>query len=389
MKIEELHQLNDEKKWTLVHQKLELKISERKSSEDDESLIQIFENMDSDYRDQYATNLYFVMWKIAFKSGRIKLAKNYIETLLNHLIEYKRIPALRKLFVELSQEVVINQDIKFKMIDTILGKKSQSSLEDYYSFEHHPEVWKNSKDILKSYLLENSEWNIATWKLAYEFILKFYYDKEIFLNLAQRALDLEKYSYYDKIRLFLIAKKVNSKIFEMKTPRIIKPKFDSLDFDYDQLAMEVMSGVKEPSIAEQRRIMVSIDNFNEEELLEKGKDMIVAFGLLGMNKVVIGLCERLVPLINDVNLRASIQFMLAQAYYESSNFHKVCDLIDDTFESEPLLPDEAIAFKYLKAESLMKLKKHKMAKELFLSIKKYNPYYRIVRERLKELEELK
>ena len=389
MEIKELHHLIDEKKWALVHQKLELKISERETSEDDESLIQIFENMDSEYRDLYATNLYLLMWKIAFKSGRIKLTKKYIEKILDHLIEHKRVPALKKLFIEVSQEGVLSHNKKFKMIDTILGKKSEFILEDFYSFEHHPEMWKDSKDALKNFLIERNEWNIASWKLAYEFVLKFYYDKEIFLNLAERALDLEKHHYYDKIKLFLIAKKVNLKEFEVRPPEEIGTKYDSLEIDYDQLAMEVISGVKEPSSAEQRRILVSIQNLTEKELLEKGKEMIIAFGLLGMNKVVIGLCERLVPLISEVNPRASIQFMLAQAYYESNEFHKVCDLIDDTFETEPLLQDEAIAFKYLKAESLMKLKKHKMAKELFLTIKKFDPYYRIVRERLKELEELK
>ena len=169
----------------------------------------------------------------------------------------------------------------------------------------------------------------------------------------------------------------------------MKNKYDSIDVDYDQLAMDVISGEKKPSIAEQRRILISIQELNEQELKEKGKDMIIAFGLLGMEMVVIRLCERLIPLILEVNQRASIQFMLAQSYFESHEYHKVCDLIDDTFESEPLLQDESIAFKYLKAESLMKLKKYKMAKEIYIFIKKNSPRYRLVGERLRELEEFK
>lgn len=389
MEIEQLHRLLDEKKWTLVHRELDLKILERQSSEDDELFIQIFENLDRDYRDQYALNLYLVMWKIAFKAGKIKLAKSYVETILNHLIELKRVPALRKFFAELSQEGIYKEHKKFQMIGTILGKKLGSSLEDFAYFEHHPEMWKSSKNILKSYLLEESDWNLESWKLAYEYVLRFYYDKDFFINLAERARALKKHEHAENILSFLRSKKVNLKAFEVKAPQTGKTKDHTLHVDYDQLAMDVISGVKEPSITEQKRILVSIQNLNDEELMDKGKDMIVAFGLLGMDKVVVRLCERVIPLIKEVKQRAGIQFMLAQAYYNSNEFHKACDLIDDTFESEPLLPDEAVAFNYLKGESLLKLKKYKMAKELFLLIKKYNSHYRLVGERLRELEEIK
>lgn len=390
LEIEQLHRLIDEKKWTLVLRVLDLKISERKTSADNESIIWIFENLDDDYRAEHASQFYFVMWKIAFQSGKIKLAKKYVETLLTNLIELKRVPALRKLIRELSDEGLLSTHKKFKMVDTILGKKNQFSLEDSDGFEHHPEMWKNSKNILKNYLLEESDWTLEHWKLAYEYILKFYYDKDLFLLLAEKSRRLKKERHSENIMAFLREKKVNLKSFEIKSPeRSTANKDESLNVDYDQLAMDVISGEKEPSITEQKRILVSIQNLNDEELMDKGKDMIVAFGLLGMDKVVVRLCERVIPLIKEVKHRAGIQFMLAQALFNNNEFHKTCDLIDDTFETEPLLPEEVLAFNYLKAESLLKLKKHKTAKELFLSIKKYNPHYRLVGERLRELEEIK
>lgn len=390
LEAEQLHRLIDEKKWTLVLHVLDLKISERKTSEDNESIIWVFENLDADYRAEHAQHFYFVMWKIAFQAGKIKLAKSYVEALLNNLIELKRVPALRKLIRELSDEGLLSTHKKFKMVDTILGKKNQFSLEDSSGFEHHPEMWKNSKNILKNYLMEETDWTPEHWKLAYEYILKFYYDKDLFLLLAEKSRSLKKDAHSEKILAFLRDKKVNLKPFEVKSFAIPSVnKSESLNVDYDQLAMDVISGEKEPSITEQKRILVSIQNLNDEELIDKGKDMIVAFGLLGMDKVVVRLCERVIPLIKDVKHRAGIQFMLAQALFNNNEFHKVCDLIDDTFEAEPLLMEEALAFNYLKAESLLKLKKHKMAKELFLFIKKYNPHYRLVGERLRELEDLK
>lgn len=379
----------DEKKWTLVLHELDLKISERNSSDDNESIIWIFENLDDEYRDDHAKRFYPVMWKIAFESGKIKLAKKYVEAHLNNLIEYKRVPALKKLIQELSEAGLIVTHKKFPMVQTILGKKGQFSLEDSHGFEHHPEMWKNSKNILKNYLLEESEWTPEHWKLAYEYILKFYYDKEFFLLLAEKSLKLKKDKHAEKFMAFLREKKVDLKSFELKATQKSAENKNELHVDYDQLAMDVISGVKEPSITEQKRILVSIQNLDDAELLDKGKDMIVAFGLLGMDKVVVRLCERVIPLIKEVKLRVGIQFMLAQALFNNNEFHKVCDLIDDTFETEPLLPDEVLAFNYLKAESLLKLKKYKIAKDLFVSIKKHNPHYRLVGERLKELEEIK
>jgi hypothetical protein len=388
LEIEQLHRLIDEKKWTLVLRELDLKISERSSSEDNESIIWIFENLDGEYRLDHAQRFYSVMWKIAFESGKIKLAKQYVEVLLNNLIELKRVPALKKLMTELAEKKFIPTHKKFPMLQTILGKKGQFSLEDSSGFEHHPEMWKSSKNILRNYLLEETEWTLEHWKLAYEYILKFYYDKELFLLLAEKSRKLKKDKHSENILAFLRERKVNLKSFEVKAPEKALVN-DSLNVDYDQLAMDVISGVKEPSITEQKRILVSIQNLDDAELLDKGKDMIVAFGLLGMDKVVVRLCERVIPLVKEVKLRAGIQFMLAQALFNNNEFYKVTDLIDDTFEVEPLLPDEVMAFNYLKAESLLKLKKYKQARELFVSIKKHNPHYRLVGDRLRELEDIK
>ncbi|MEA9354653.1 CDC27 family protein [Bacteriovorax sp. PP10] len=390
MEIEQLHRLIDEKKWTLVLRVLDLKISERSSTEDNESIIWIFENLDVEYRHDHAQRFYSVMWKIAFESGKIKLAKQYVEALLNNLIELKRVPALKKLMTELAEAKFITTHKKFPMLQAILGKKGQFSLEDSSGFEHHPEMWKNSKNILRNFLLEETEWTLEHWKLSYEYILKFYYDKELFLLLAEKSRKLKKDKHSENILAFLREKKVNLKAFEVKAPdKTSANDNDSLNVDYDQLAMDVISGVKEPSITEQKRILVSIQNLDDAELLDKGKDMIVAFGLLGMDKVVVRLCERVIPLVKEVKLRAGIQFMLAQALFNNNEFYKVTDLIDDTFETEPLLPDEVLAFNYLKAESLLKLKKHKQARELFVSIKKHNPHYRLVGDRLRELEDIK
>lgn len=390
MEISNLHQLIDEKKWTLIFHELDLMLSEKESFEDCESLVSIFEKIDKDFREQHAQKYYFEMWKVAFSAGKLKLAKSYAEFVLNYLIEFKRVPAIKKLIWDLSEIGLMKSHKKFLYLDIILGKKGPTSLEDSECFETHPEMWKESKAALRQFLTMNTEWTSENWKLAYEYVLKFYYDKELFLILAERASELKKTEHKKKFITFLKNKKVNTESLEDKKATSDSQKKDaSFNFDYDQLAMDVMSGAIEPSITEQKKILISIQELSDEELQTKGKDMIVAFGLLGMDKVVVKLCERVIPMLTAVDQRAGVQFMLAQSLYNNGDYHKVIDIIDDTFGEEPLLPDEMLAFNYLKAESYLKLKKYKTAKDIFLSIKRFNPHYRLVGERLSNIEEIK
>jgi len=77
---------------------------------------------------------------------------------------------------------------------------------------------------------------------------------------------------------------------------------------------------------------------------------------------------------------------MGQALMNRSEYFKAIDLIDEVLQDEPLYGEEQLAFLYVKAEAYLKLKKTKMAKELYVAIKKLNPHYRLVGERLKSLE---
>lgn len=385
----ELHRLIDAKKWTLILRELDISLSRTLNIEEMDSAIWLFENIDKSYREQNAQKYYFEMWKVALLTGKIKLAKNYAEFILDYLIEYKRVPAIKKLITELSNVGLLKKNNKFKSAESILGMKDSFSEENAHLFGEHPEMLKNSNRPLVSFLVQEEEWSVKHWKLAYEYIIKFHYDKDLFLQLAEKASRMEKGEHKKNFLKFLSDKKVNIKGFDKKDKEQVNVEKSELHMDYDQLAMDVISGTIEPSITEQKKILISIQNLSDTEIVEKGKDMVVAFGLLGMDKVVVELCVRAIPLMSDVKSRASMQFMMAQAMFNSGDFYKVIDLVDDVFENEPLLPEEINDFNYLKAESFLKLKKYKNAKDQYLAIKKFNPQYRLVGERLKYLEEIK
>lgn len=388
MEREQLHRLIDEKKWTLILHEFDRVLSNKDFSDDD-LILSTFEKIDREYREKNAQRYYFDLWKIALRSGKIKLAKSYADFILDYLIEYKRIPALKQMITELKDHGLFKSDKKFQIVEVILGKIVPDHLDETDSHEYHPEIWKNQRDALRDYLLSKDSWELDEWKLAYEFILKFHFDKELFIFLTEKTAELKKNESQKKFLDFLNDKKINTDKFTKTSKPSSKEKLINLSTDYDQLAMDVISGAIEPSITEQKRIIFSIDTLSDEEILDKGKEMIIAFGLLGMDQVVVKLSERVIGLTNEVKERASIFFMKAQALYNKGDFYKVVDLVDDVLLREALVDEEVLAFDYIKAESLFKLRKFKQAKEIYEKIKKKNPHYRLVKERLKNFDEIK
>lgn len=388
MEIEHLHRLIDEKKWTLILHELDHVIS-KKDSSDDDLILSTFEKIDRKYREQNAQRYYFDLWKIAYRNGKIKLAKAYAEFILDYLIEYKRVPAIKVLINEFQEYGLFKPNKKFKISEVILGRATLVDTDEYEIYEYHPELWKNQKAFLKNYLTTKENWELEDWKLAYEYILKFYYEKDLFIQLTQKANSMKKHESHIKFEKFISEKGVKLEAPAAVKSTKVKEKDIVLSTDYDQLAMDVMSGVLEPSITEQKRILVSIQDLTNEEIQQKGKDMIIAFGLLGMDQVVVSLCERAIPLISDVKERASLIFMQAQSLFNKGDFYKVIDLVNDTFSREALVPEEAIAFDYIQAESFLRLKKINQAKEIYIRIKKQNPNYRLVGERLRSFDEIK
>ena len=163
-------------------------------------------------------------------------------------------------------------------------------------------------------------------------------------------------------------------------------KKEKFTINYDQIAMDLLSGDKEPNYEEQRRVMNSLKFVTDEELSVKGLEMIVAFELLGMEHVVILLCEKMINILIDVKQRASTFYVWTQALLNLTENHKVIDLVDDVLYSEDVYGEERLAFLYVKAEAYFKLNKIKTAKEIYTLIQQEQPGYRSVGERLKIVE---
>lgn len=373
---------------------MERTIPEISSIEDSKNLLSQFESVDETHRDRYAPSLYLQMWKVALSAGKLSLANSYAKKSLGYLIDLKRIPQLRNFIKTLNDSGLFRNKAEDYLIaeEILVGKRNQISLKDLEYIElfcTHPHHWKHSAVFLKQYLLLEEDWGVEMWKLCYEYILLHHFDKEIFELLLDKARESKNKDYEKKLMALFASKKIKLSAAKNEIAKLTAPVEEKLNLDYDQIAMDLLSGVKEPSSEEQRRVINSLKFISPEELLTKGQEMIVAFELLGMEKVVLVLCESLIQVLSDVKQRASTFYVWVQALFNSGEFYKAIDLVDEVLQTEPLYGEERIAFLYIKAEACLKLDKKKLAKEIYMAIKKQSPQYRLVGERLKLLETLK
>lgn len=384
-----INQLIHDKDWTAISKEIHRSLSAN-NLENEFYLLEIFEKIDEDYRKKYCLDLYLRLWMPALRNGKVKLARLYVLNIVEILLNYKRLPYLKKFILEVQNQGLLknvkNIETKLKIISGSAQYSEVSPIEHWEIMQQHPETWKVSKDFLRQFLLANEEWGLETWKLAYEFVLKFHYDKEVIFCLYSKAQELKNDKFKLLFEKFMKAKNINIPKGKSQNINIVHSEKSSMRLDYDELALDVISGAVQPSVEEQRKVLLSIRDISAEELINTGFDMVVAFNLLGMELVVVELCNKILPLTDDIQKRASLHFIMAQSLFESRSYHKALDVIHDVIENEPLLDNEILAFDYLRAELLLKLNKNDLAKKIYLKIKKVNPHYRLVGQRLKELE---
>ena len=378
-------------KWVLVLSELESSIPNLETIEDCKVLLNRFESIDEDYRDIEAPQFYRFMWKVALRSGKLTLANTYAKKFLEHLIDLKRVPQI-KIFVSSLHEAGLlkkKSEEYLVILKILLGKEISGTQLESHNIElflTHPDHWKKSSEFLKQYLLLEDNWSLSQWKLCYEYILLNHFDKEFFISLLEKTRELNKKKCEKKITELLKLKKVKFHTSNVQENKDIEITQQKLHLDYDQMAMDLLSGLKEPNNEEQTRVINSLKYISEKDLLVKGRELIVAFELLGMEQVVHELCNSLLSLQTDIKERASTYYVWAQALSNNGDYYQAIDLIDDLFQKEPLNKEERLAFLYLKAEACLKINKIKMAKELYLEIKIINPHYRMVGERLIAIE---
>ena len=299
----------------------------------------------------------------AYKAGKIKIANDLAETILQYLLEYKRIAAI-KVFIKQIETLgfPLKKIKKYELeVSELVGERTGS----LKNLEWHIEHFKTSQEVLRTFILEQEEWTKKEITLCYEYILRFGYDQEIFKYLDE----IKNKSKIDKI--------------DQTEEEVLK---NPLKLNYEQIAYDIISGKKSAEELEQSKIIAyfKLHNFNENK--EQLKEMVMAFYFLGMNDVVTFLCEKILPSFEDTKERASLAYILIESMLNKNEYLKALQYTENFLGIEPLIGEEKIALEYLRAETCYLLERKQEALKHFKILAKKSPHYRLVNQRLRALE---
>ena len=123
-------------------------------------------------------------------------------------------------------------------------------------------------------------------------------------------------------------------------------------------------------------------------LKENYSNLIYTFNTLGFYKVSITLINLIIIEIDEkaIKLKIELIYLKCETLILSKNLYGALNEIEEFLDIEPLTSKEKINFLYLKAEVLRKLGKKSEALKVYSKVYHINKKYRMVSNRLKEIE---
>jgi tetratricopeptide (TPR) repeat protein len=142
----------------------------------------------------------------------------------------------------------------------------------------------------------------------------------------------------------------------------------------------------------EKAMIKAVDLLSYEVMKSYYKDLIACFATMEFYKVALFILEKVENLFgSNINIFESLNldYLRIDFFIKLGRFHEAQAMADDVVFYRPLFLKEKVGFLYLKAEALMGLSKIDQALELYKLIEKTFPNFRLVKGRLKEIENLK
>lgn len=298
----------------------------------------------------------------AYASGKVRDAQIYAEEVLQALFELKKIPTIVQFITQIKE--LGYPPKKIKHYEVCLAALQGKTAKNLHQLDWHIDHFKSSKEFLKSYLLDEEEWGKDHYGLCYEYILRFGHDSEIFERL-------------ENIK--------NNKNEETSVGPKSAISSSGLNFNYEQLAYDLISGKKSTEDLEQGKIIAGLKSHDFENMKE-GSEMATAFRFLGMDEVVLFICDKLIPLHVDVKVRAALTFLSIESLMNLEKNYQALQMVEAFLKIEPVYGEEKLALLYLRAEIYFLLGKNNDSLKYFKEVQRINPHYRLVNQRLRSLE---
>jgi len=137
------------------------------------------------------------------------------------------------------------------------------------------------------------------------------------------------------------------------------------------------------------RCMIKVCELLDDEIIFKFyNDFIVCFLTMRFYEVANSVLDRVEKNIAAFNVEEKIghEYLRINVLLEDKKYWEALTRSENLLLSYPLIPEEEKCFLYLKAEANFFLGRKKDAKEIYLKIKETSPSYRLVENRLLEIE---
>ncbi len=159
---------------------------------------------------------------------------------------------------------------------------------------------------------------------------------------------------------------------------------------YRDLMSELSQYTRKEDAEDSNDVFNNLANFYEWEYVQDNyEDMIVGLNLISLPQVAINLAERVDTKLLNEEERINIEYLKLETLMLLKKYFAVRDGVDDMINNFPIKGNELLSLLYLRAEALLALKHYKSAYYAFLEISKISSTYRLVGQRLKELEKHK
>lgn len=299
----------------------------------------------------------------AYRTGKVLEAKQTAEIVLEEMFEYKKIVAITNFLKEIKElgyphKKIIEYETRLKQLCGEQGSKPEQ-------MEWHINHFKISQEFFRNYLIEHDDWEKEQVQLSYEYVLRFGTDEELMARI--RALNPKE-----------------NKVIESENEQ--EKEESKLHHDYEQIAYDLISGKKALDEREQTKIIFSLLLEDNKKTREEKREMVTAFRFLGMDDVVIFLCEKLIPLYEDTRDCASLIYISIESLINKNENLKALQSLENFLLKAPVYGDEKLALEYLRAEINYNLGRNVEALKQFKAIHKINPHYRRVSQRIKFFE---
>lgn len=334
-------------------------------------LIKFFLKLDDGLYYINLNNL-ILSWKILITHGKIKFSFKIADQILEKLVVNKRIIFLEKFLEELIPTSYPKKKIqhireKIKMIKGISPNEINEVDFDFIN-DFHEEFWFGKKNHLKTEIQNLKKWDVEKIKKIYEYILIYGYDEEVILEMLPV---ISKSEQYKRQYLNFLSKQ------NLTIPTIVNHSNDeiqNLKKDYDQLALQLISGQKTNLDRDERNTIISIKLMSEEDFKLVAKEYLIAFRMLGMIEVVKYIVQRIIVLEFDLKTKIEATFTLVDALVENQMYESAIIEIDKAILNLNLIPEEKIAFLKLKMNSCKKLSQVSLVKQIEQEIKSLKQY---------------